>query len=95
MTLKERFFATLERRPVDRPASWLGIPATAAMSQLPAHFQVADIAGLKQALGDDIWPVRGDLPGDYAVTSHEAILPDIAPENIRARFAAGHEETGR
>lgn len=60
MTKKERFLATIERRPVDRPASWLGVPATAALPKLLAHFQTADLAGLKQAIGDDVWPV--DLP---------------------------------
>jgi uroporphyrinogen decarboxylase len=58
MNKKERFFATLERRPVDYPASWLGIPATRAMPALLAHFQVNDLAGLKQAIGDDVWPVE-------------------------------------
>ncbi|MEI8287995.1 MAG: uroporphyrinogen decarboxylase family protein [Verrucomicrobiota bacterium] len=58
MNKKERFIATLERRPVDRPASWLGIPATAALPALLAHFQVNDLAGLKQAIGDDVWPVE-------------------------------------
>ena len=58
MNLKERFIATIERRPVDRPASWLGIPATAALPALLAHFRVSDLAGLKQAIGDDVWPVE-------------------------------------
>jgi len=58
MTKKERFFATIERRPVDRPASWLGIPATAALPRLLSHFHATDIAGLKRAIGDDVWPVE-------------------------------------
>jgi len=58
MTKKERFFATLERRPVDRPATWLGIPATTALPALLSHFHVADLAGLKQCIGDDVWPVE-------------------------------------
>lgn len=58
MTKKERFIATLERQPVDRPASWLGIPATAALPRLLSHFRAADLVGLKQAVGDDIWPVE-------------------------------------
>ena len=55
MNKKDRFFATIERRPVDRPAAWLGIPATSALPRLFSHFQATDIAGLKQAVGDDIW----------------------------------------
>ena len=58
MNSKERFIATIERRPVDRPASWLGIPATGAMPALLGHFQVSDLRGLKQAIGDDVWPVE-------------------------------------
>ena len=58
MTKKERFIATIERRTVDRPASWLGIPATAALPRLLSHFHTADLAGLKQAIGDDVWPVE-------------------------------------
>jgi uroporphyrinogen decarboxylase len=58
MTKRERFLATLERRPVDRPASWLGIPASRALPDLLAHFQVRDLAGLKGAIGDDVWPVE-------------------------------------
>lgn len=58
MNRKERFFATIERRPVDRPACWLGIPADAAVPGLLAHFQVADIDGLKREIGDDLWPVE-------------------------------------
>jgi uroporphyrinogen decarboxylase len=58
MTKKERFFAIMERRPVDRPASWLGIPATAALPRLLAHFHAADLTALKLAIGDDVWPVE-------------------------------------
>jgi len=58
MTKKERFFATIERRPVDRPASWLGIPATSALPRLLSHFHATDLAGLKRAIGDDVWPVE-------------------------------------
>ena len=58
MTKKERFFATIERRPVDRPASWLGIPAPSALPRLFSHFYATDLAGLKQAIDDDVWPVE-------------------------------------
>lgn len=58
MTSIERFFATLDRRPVDRPASWLGIPDAKALPALYSYFGVNDMAGLKAALGDDIYPVE-------------------------------------
>lgn len=50
MTRKDRFFATLERRPVDRPVAWLGIPATSALPRLCSHVHAADLAGLKPAM---------------------------------------------
>ena len=31
MNRKERFYATIERKPVDRPASWLGLPVAEAL----------------------------------------------------------------
>jgi len=58
MTKKQRFHATVERKAVDRSASWLGIPATAALPALLSHFGAADLAGLKNAIGDDVWPVE-------------------------------------
>ncbi len=54
----ERFYATIERRPVDYPASWLGIPDAGALPQLYKHFNVSDMKGLKAAIGDDIYPVE-------------------------------------
>jgi len=58
MNKKERFFATIERKAVDRPACWLGIPANDALPALLKHFEVADLAGLKALIGDDVWPVE-------------------------------------
>jgi uroporphyrinogen decarboxylase len=60
MNSLERFYATVSRKPVDRPASWLGIPDSKALPALFRYFGVNDIKGLKRKLGDDIWPV--DLP---------------------------------
>ncbi len=54
----ERFFATVERRPVDRPASWLGIPDKSAIPELLKYFQVNNIQELKAKLDDDIYPVE-------------------------------------
>lgn len=58
MTSRERFHATIERRPVDRPASWLGIPAHAAVPQLLEYFAVTDLDALRLKLGDDVYPVE-------------------------------------
>jgi uroporphyrinogen decarboxylase len=54
----ERFLATAGRRPVDRPASWLGIPDRSAIPKLFAHFGVSDMPALKARLNDDVYPVE-------------------------------------
>jgi len=54
----DRFFATIDRKPVDRPASWLGIPETYALPALYAHFGVKDMPGLKAVIDDDVYPVE-------------------------------------
>ena len=43
MTHKERFLATIERKPVDRPASWLGLPHPHSIPELLKYFKVADL----------------------------------------------------
>lgn len=58
MTHIERFYATLDRLPVDRPASWLGIPDPSALPRLYAYFGVSNMAGLKAKIDDDVWPVE-------------------------------------
>lgn len=58
MTHCERFAATVERRPVDRPCTWLGIPDPAAIPGLCSYFKVPDIASLIRVLDDDIVPVE-------------------------------------
>lgn len=54
----ERFLATVERRSVDKPASWLGIPDTGALPNLYKHFGVNDIKSLKKKINDDVYPVE-------------------------------------
>lgn len=54
----ERFYATIERRPVDKPASWLGLPVPEACERLFTYFHVSDTNQLKQKLADDIYPVE-------------------------------------
>ena len=49
MNSLERFHATLDRKPVDRPASWLGIPTNEAIDALYAHFGVSKMIGLDRA----------------------------------------------
>jgi uroporphyrinogen decarboxylase len=76
MNSLERFIATIENRPVDRPASWLGIPTESALPELYAFFGVNDLAGLKQAVGDDIWPI--EVPYNHPPANHIACAFDFA-----------------
>ncbi|GHT57969.1 uroporphyrinogen decarboxylase [Bacteroidia bacterium] len=78
MTHLERFLATVERRPTDRPASWLGIPSEATLPNLYAYFGVNDMKSLKALLNDDIYPV--ELP--YHSPTSDAIYAafDFAKE---------------
>jgi uroporphyrinogen decarboxylase len=66
MTKKERFLATIERRPVDRPATWLGIPDATALPALFAAYGVNSERGLKEAIGDDVWPVELPYHSDFS-----------------------------
>lgn len=58
MTHKERFFATIARNPVDKPASWLGLPTSDALPGLFAHFRVNSVYDLKEKLGDDVHAIE-------------------------------------
>ena len=57
MNHRERFFATVNRQPVDRPASWLGLPTPAAIPNLLRHFGVDTIDQLKRIIDDDVYPI--------------------------------------
>lgn len=70
MNHKERFFATIERKSVDRPASWLGMPVTSAIPNLYKYFNVTTMEALKRKLNDDIWPV--DVPYHSPPANHIA-----------------------
>lgn len=50
--------ATVERRPVDRPAYWLGIPDKSALPALFKYFGVDNLTDLKAILNDDVYPVE-------------------------------------
>lgn len=75
----ERFIATVENKPVDRPASWLGIPTESALPALFNYFGVTDLVGLKAAIGDDIWPV--EVPYAYPPANHIACAFDFAKDS--------------
>lgn len=56
----ERFMNTIERKPVDRPACWLGSPDINAQPALMKEFGVSSMHELKLAVGDDVYMV--DVP---------------------------------
>jgi uroporphyrinogen decarboxylase len=58
MTHKERFYATIERKDVDKPASWLGIPTPETVKNLMAFLQVESLYDITQILDDDLYPVE-------------------------------------
>jgi uroporphyrinogen decarboxylase len=76
MTHKDRFFATLANAPVDRPASWLGLPVPAAEPALFSHFGVKNIDALKIAIDDDVYPI--EVPYNHPPSNHIACAFDFA-----------------
>lgn len=58
MNSLERFYATVERKPVDRPAAWLGSPEEDAIPGLLEYYQVDSLHELKLAVGDDFYAVE-------------------------------------
>ena len=58
MNSKERFLATIERKPVDRPACWLGMPTPTAIPGLCDFYGVKTFNELKIACGDDFYAVE-------------------------------------
>jgi len=60
MNSKERFYATIERKAVDRPACWLGDPTPSEAVKLIAFYGVENVSELKKVCGDDFYAV--DIP---------------------------------
>lgn len=67
---KDRFFATINYEPVDRPASWLGLPVPQAEKKLTAHFGVSSVDQLRKVIDDDIYPI--EVPYYYPPSNHIA-----------------------
>ncbi|MFO7658967.1 MAG: uroporphyrinogen decarboxylase family protein [Bacteroidales bacterium] len=76
MNHRDRFFATINNTPVDRPASWLGLPVPAAGPALLQHFKAKSINGLKKIIDDDIYPI--EVPYNYPPSNHIACAFDFA-----------------
>jgi len=95
MDHKERFHATIERRPVDRPATWLGIPVTDALPNLFQYFSVGSVHELIVKLDDDVAPV--ELPYHSPTSNAIYMAFDFAKkgalsENERTLTAPGFFE---
>lgn len=56
----ERFYATVAREKVDRPALWLGDPTPEEAKKLCAFYGVPNVSELKKVCGDDFYAV--DIP---------------------------------
>lgn len=76
MNHKERFYATIENAPVDRPASWLGLPVPAAEPELVKYFGVKNIDELKVFIDDDIYPI--EVPYNFPPSNHIACAFNFA-----------------
>lgn len=70
LTHKERFYATIKNQPVDRPASWLGLPVPAAEEALCSHFGVKTLDELRQLIDDDVYPI--EVPYNFPPSNHIA-----------------------
>lgn len=70
MTHRERFFATIANQPVDRPASWLGLPVPSAEPELFRYFGTDSVEGLKKIIDDDIYPI--EVPYNFPPSNHIA-----------------------
>lgn len=79
MNKMDRFYATIERRPVDRPASWLGLPVPEAEPGLLEYFNAENIEQLKYIIDDDIYPV--DIPYHSPVSDSIAEALDFKKES--------------
>lgn len=69
----DRFLATVERRPVDRPATWFGQPTKTALDGLFRYFDVTDLTGLSLKLNDDVIPVEMPYHSPDADAIHMAL----------------------
>ncbi|NLN82575.1 MAG: methyltransferase [Clostridiales bacterium] len=72
MNTRERFFATIARKQVDRPAFWLGMPTDEALPILYDYFGVTNYTDLKLKIDDDIWTVEMPYHSPYSDAIYSA-----------------------
>ena len=68
----ERFYATVQRQPVDRPAAWLGMPTSDALPGLFSYYGVDSLHALKLAVGDDFYAVEVPYQSETASAIYAA-----------------------
>ena len=68
MKHKDRFYATISYSPVDRPASWLGLPAANAQDNLLKYFGAGSMDEMKRSIDDDVYPIL--VPYDCPPANH-------------------------
>jgi uroporphyrinogen decarboxylase len=75
--------ATIHNEPVDRPASWVGLPVPAAESGLKKFFGVKSVHELKLKLEDDIYPV--EVPYNFPPANNIACAFNFARSEFVGR----------
>jgi uroporphyrinogen decarboxylase len=80
MNPKERFYKTIKRQPVDRAATWIGMPVQSALPGLLRYFKVSSFEEIKIKLEDDIWPVN--VPYDNPPTNDIGCALSFAKSGI-------------
>jgi len=76
MNHRDRFYSTINYLPVDRPASWLGLPVPSAEPALMKYFGVTSIDQLREAIDDDIFPI--EVPYNFPPSNHIACAFNFA-----------------
>lgn len=79
MTHKDRFYATINYQPLDRPDSWLRLPVPAAEPALQKHFSIRSMDELKKQIDDDIYPI--EVPYNYPPSNHIACAFEFKKTN--------------
>jgi uroporphyrinogen decarboxylase len=87
----DRFYATVARQTVDRPAAWLGVPDEGAEAGLFAEYGVKNLHELRLAVGDDFYGVRLPfrLNGKRVVRVWDWYLDGITDRKDRTLTAPG------
>ncbi len=74
MTAKERFYRTVARESVDRPAVWMSAPVGRELDLVCKHYGVSNWHDLQLKAGDDVYAF--DIPYDSGYATHIAAAFD-------------------